>query len=314
LVCDDLPLVDKAWSQGEISASAARVICEGRDPEHPDVFASMEQTLVEYAAAHYWREVHAVVRHARRCCDALDDREPADRNGVHLSKIQDRWMLSGDLDDLAGNTLSDAINAAAGKPLEGDERSPAKRRADALAEIASFYLGHEDLPVEAGEVPHVSVCLDWTTITSENPAAVASWPTEMVLSTAQLRQMLCDCRVSRIVVGPDGLPLDVGREERTVPRWMRRAINRRDGGCRFPGCGRRPGWCQAHHIRPWELGGSTSLENLILLCPFHHHVVHRTGWIITFDAFTVRVRNHRGELVGQTMNQGLPPPRGEPKR
>jgi hypothetical protein len=75
---------------------------------------------------------------------------------------------------------------------------------------------------------------------------------------------------------PDGTPLDVGRRSRIVPPALRRALDLRDGGCRFPGCGNRI--CDAHHIVPWKDGGATDLANLVLLCRRHHRLVHEGGF------------------------------------
>ena len=73
-----------------------------------------------------------------------------------------------------------------------------------------------------------------------------------------------------------GSLLDVGRKTRTVPPAMRRALDHRDGGCRFPGCGNR--FCDAHHITHWADGGETRLDNLVLLCRRHHRAVHEEGF------------------------------------
>jgi hypothetical protein len=54
--------------------------------------------------------------------------------------------------------------------------------------------------------------------------------------------------------------LDIGRRSRIVPAPMRRAVILRDGGCAFPGCGRPPRWCQAHHIWHWSTDGPTALD------------------------------------------------------
>ena len=78
------------------------------------------------------------------------------------------------------------------------------------------------------------------------------------------------------------LPLDVGRATKTIPDHLRRAVIARDRCCRFPGCRQRPAACQAHHVKPRSQGGTTSLNNLILLCAFHHlTAIHRWGWHLT---------------------------------
>jgi hypothetical protein len=75
--------------------------------------------------------------------------------------------------------------------------------------------------------------------------------------------------------GADGSALDVGRKTRTVPPALRRALTHRDRSCRFPGCGLK--FCDAHHIEHWAQGGETKLENMLLLCKFHHRLVHEGG-------------------------------------
>jgi hypothetical protein len=73
-------------------------------------------------------------------------------------------------------------------------------------------------------------------------------------------------------------PLEVGRTSRVVRAAQRAALAVRDGGCGFPGCGRPPAWCEAHHLRHWLHGGPTDLANLALLCRAHHRAVHEGGW------------------------------------
>ena len=91
-------------------------------------------------------------------------------------------------------------------------------------------------------------------------------------------RLLCDRRVQALVESADRGPLAVGRSARFINRRLRRALERRDNGiCRFPGCHatRR---LHAHHIIHWLHGGPTELDNLILVCHFHHHLLHEGGW------------------------------------
>ncbi|MDA8434987.1 MAG: HNH endonuclease signature motif containing protein, partial [Actinomycetales bacterium] len=75
--------------------------------------------------------------------------------------------------------------------------------------------------------------------------------------------------------------LYLGRTQRTVTARLRRALEVRDRHCAFPGCHVDVSRTHAHHVRPWEDGGETTLANLVLLCPKHHHAVHEGGWTIT---------------------------------
>jgi hypothetical protein len=90
------------------------------------------------------------------------------------------------------------------------------------------------------------------------------------------RRVACDAGRVVMTHGSDGSVLDVGRKTRTVPPAIRRALDHRDGGCRFPGCGLR--FCDAHHIKHWADGGHTRLDNLVLLCRRHHRAVHEEGF------------------------------------
>jgi hypothetical protein len=87
----------------------------------------------------------------------------------------------------------------------------------------------------------------------------------------------------------------VGRRTRTVPPSLRRALDRRDGGCRFPGCTSR--FCDAHHVVHWADGGATRLDNLVLLCRRHHRAVHEEGFRIELAAGGAAVRVLRPDGV-----------------
>ncbi len=96
------------------------------------------------------------------------------------------------------------------------------------------------------------------------------------VSAGTSRRLACDAGVVLMTHDEEGRVLDVGRKHRTVPPAIRRALDHRDKGCRFPGCGCR--YTDAHHITHWADGGETKLDNLILLCGRHHRAVHEQGF------------------------------------
>jgi hypothetical protein len=101
------------------------------------------------------------------------------------------------------------------------------------------------------------------------------------------RRLACDASRVTMTHAPDGSVLSVGRKTRTVPPAIRRALSRRDRGhCQFPGCSSR--YCDAHHVRHWAQGGETKLDNLILLCHFHHRAVHEGGYTVELGASDAR--------------------------
>lgn len=108
--------------------------------------------------------------------------------------------------------------------------------------------------------------------------------------TALAQRIACDCDVWRAVLDPaTGLPLEVGRAHRIVPHWIRKALHARDRGCRWPGCLAHPNWTDAHHLIEWYYGGETNVDNLLLLCRFHHTRVHEGQWTIRLDPTTGEV-------------------------
>src|SRR5262249_37832270 len=156
-----------------------------------------------------------------------------------------------------------------------------------LAVVAETALHRGIEPGAAGERYQVVVHVDAGVL------ADAAAPGQSVLEggahvPAGTSQRLA-CDASRVVMrhDADGRIIEVGARTRTVPPALRRALQHRDKGCRFPGCGLPFG--QGHHIRHWALGGPTTLSNLALLCRRHHRAVHEEGYQIE--------RARSGELV-----------------
>ena len=151
-------------------------------------------------------------------------------------------------------------------------RTPAQRRAAALAEVARRAVGAEPgRPTIA-----VTIGLDDLAGTDRFGPRRRDRSTPSHAETA--RRLACDANVVRVVTNGASEPLDVGRASRTVSPAQRRALTIRDRGCVFPGCDRPPGWCDGHHIVHWADGGPTDLANLALLCHHHHKAIHEGGW------------------------------------
>src|SRR5438445_794069 len=146
--------------------------------------------------------------------------------------------------------------------------------------------------------------------TPETEATLVEWArhatapldrTGTAISIDTAARLACDA-ATLTSLEQDGDPLRLGRATREPNRAQRRALRRRDGGCRFPGCTQRR-WVQAHHIVHWTNGGPTDLDNLVLLCWRHHRLVHEGGWSMTGTAADLVVRRPDGSVVPTT-----PPP------
>jgi hypothetical protein len=100
-----------------------------------------------------------------------------------------------------------------------------------------------------------------------------------VIHPETAKRLLCNARVQTVIEDERGNPLRVGRLSREPSAWMLRQLRYRDRECMFPGCGARR-FTHAHHIVWWQHGGPTDLDNLLLVCGFHHRLVHEHGWAL----------------------------------
>src|ERR1019366_8882127 len=94
--------------------------------------------------------------------------------------------------------------------------------------------------------------------------------------------------------------VDAGRARRLPSPATRRGLQARDGGCVWPGCDRPASWSQAHHLQSWAQGGSTDLQNLVLVCRAHHWKIHEGGWLL--------IRSDEGLVTLPPLPPDLGPP------
>ncbi len=168
-----------------------------------------------------------------------------------ISKHAD-GSLSGrfHLDAVGGEKLQAAVEAhvQADRPA-GDDRTRAQRQGDALVQLADNALATGSAPVLRSVKPHVAVRIDLHDLASGEGTGRLGFGA--VVSAARARWLACDGRISRVVFGPDGVPLDVGREARLVSGHLRRAVELRDGGCVFTACDAPSHWSDVHHLVHW---------------------------------------------------------------
>ncbi|WP_430334767.1 DUF222 domain-containing protein [Rhodococcus sp. ACT016] len=300
------PEIADAFNAGRISADHAALItkfCETPPRGMPDeALGSCRKLLVDTAT-----EPTATTMTIRTCIsrlerifesDDLPAGEDTDRNEFHASKtLNGRIAVKGDFDAVAGEMLLTALSSLTKPrtPIDGpaDTRTPARRRADAFTEILRHYLDSCAAPVEGGERPHLFLHVnardlahtetDHHKVGEDGQADlfgnndIAHLPHMGPLTIGVARRLACDCHLTPIVMD-DGIPLNLGRTTRTVSKKQRRALIARDHGCAFPGCDAPPAHCEGHHVKHWADGGPTDLDNLVLLCRYHHRLLHHSHW------------------------------------
>lgn len=242
------------------------------------------ELLTGLAAATDAAAVRVAGRRLRQVVDpdgALADHEQQyDRRHLTLSPLLDGMTsVDGLLDPDAAATLQAALAPLLVPAGPDDDRTAAQRRADALVEVAVAAMRAEELPLLSGTAASLDVTVDWRDLQEGRGAATGSG----FLPGPALGRLACDASVSRVLMGPGSIPLDLGRSVRLFSGHQRRALAARDRGCRFPGCPRPPRHTDAHHVLPWLHGGATDLRNGLLLCRYHHRLVHEGGWQVRPD-------------------------------
>ena len=291
-----MPQAAQACAAGDLSDAAVALLASARE-SHPEAFARCEEALLQAARTLPVAGLRSVIAYWQQAQDLGQAEQEEDerfgRRRLQVSPtIGGMVRVDGDLDPEAGQMLLAAIQAVmdadAKTRHEPELRNPGQRRADALGEICRTWLDSSERPAILGERPHVVVTLDLEALEGRvGRSELQDWGP---VTPETARRLACDAKVSRVITDGASHPLDVGRSTKVVPAALRRAVTVRDRGCRFPGCGRPPSWCDAHHVRHWADGGATALDNLVLLCRPHHRAVHRGFGVHIHDGTPVFTR------------------------
>ena len=317
----DLPQISASMEQGELSFAKVRALTRVATPENEgdllelalsSTAAQLERTVRAWRRLSRWDEGEIErMRHRSRCFSVFPDED-----GMYVV----RGRLDPEVGAMLMRAI-DAAGDALFRADASEEIEPRQRRADAVGLLAERALaagfglgedaygrgaedavaegngavGHKRTASETGaddendEVPlsgsraeryQVVLHVEMATLEHESEPGRSELEDGTRVSAETSRRLSCDTSVVQITEGADGSVLDVGRKTRTIPPALRRALESRDRGCRFPGCGLR--FTDAHHIRHWADGGETNLDNLVLLCRFHHRLVHEDGYTVHF--------------------------------
>jgi hypothetical protein len=265
-----------AWKHRQISSDQAELMFKASE-RVPDKYPQAENVLLELVGDSV-DETRKVLEYWRNDVDVpgvhIELEEQLERRHFDVTR-RANGMVAGEfaLPRTEGETLITAIDALMPPPVEGDGRTTTQRRADALGDLGRSFLEESESPTVGGERPHMIVHTDVEAMKG-HAGGLHETDDGVVLDTESVRRLACDASVSRVVFGPDSEVLDVGRKTRVIPAGLRRAVVARDRYCIAPGCGRSARWCDVHHIVFWADGGETVIDNLCLLCRYHHTLVH----------------------------------------
>ena len=269
-----MPATRQAFAAGEVSASKVKVLAQAQ-ALCPEQFAQDEASLVARVAAASAQQVPQLLAEWKKNTDPDKAETEVERlhrlRALHLSKDWSGMLrLHGLLDPESGLVVSHTLEALT-DPANldpNDSRTPAQARADALVEVCRHY-------PQGGRgsrrPSRILVTIPWNTL-QDGQGIVDTEAGPISAETA--RRLCCDATITRVLLDPDSVPVEMGRATRVIPDHIRRLLELRDQGCTHPGCHTPAHWCEAHHILHWAEGGSTDLANLRLLCRKHHRTAH----------------------------------------
>jgi hypothetical protein len=298
---ESLPGVSSAMAAGRLSYAKVRALTRVAD-------AANERDLLNIALCGTASHVEDVVRGYRRALDAAElTREAVQHRDQSLwwhTEPDGSLSIRGRLPAEVGALFARAMQAAqeslpipenvSAETSSEDLHRSRKRRVEALAVMAESFLATGSKDLSGGDRQQVVVHVDAETFQHRHAGRceLESGPS---VAAETARRLGCDCSVVRIIENEKGEPLDVGRKTRTIPPAIRRALNARDRGCRFPGCCFKR-YVDGHHVKHWANGGETKLSNLVTLCHFHHRLVHEGGAeILVLDDGAFRFVKANGE-------------------
>jgi 5-methylcytosine-specific restriction endonuclease McrA len=302
-----LPRLAAALARGELSYAKVRALTRVATPQ-------TEERLLAVGRAGTASHVERIVRGWRRVDRQAEAREAKLRHrnrALYLFHDDDGTVvLRGRLEPEVGALLVQALDAArealyqrdrahaAAQPSDplGEPPTLAQQRADALALLAATALHHGLEPGAAADRYQVVVHVDAPVLADPDQPGQSVLEDGAHVSAETSARLSCDA--SRTVMRHDdtGRIVEVAARNRTIPPALRRALQARDHGCRFPGCGSR--FTEGHHIRHWARGGPTTLSNLALLCRRHHRAMHEEGFQIARGPDeALQFRRPGGELL-----------------
>jgi len=274
---ENLPRISAAMACGKLSYSKVREMTRVASARRPRIMV-----IAEHGTAQH---VEKLVRAYRRCQDAEElSREARQQQSRCVSFRYDddgSIILNCRLPAEAGALVLKALDLAVRELPDvpaGTSSEPVRfsaRRADALALLAESFLAHGAQESPGTDRHQIVVHVSAETL-RDRSAGCCEFEHGPSMAAETARRLSCDASVVALTESDDGDPLNVGRRTRTISASLRRALNARDRGCRFPGCANSR-YLDAHHVEHWANGGETKPSNLVSLCRFHHHAVHEGG-------------------------------------
>ena len=266
-------------SAGALAGAAARLLELGLDPDR-------------------------LFRRARELRDQLDeagiqDREQElfEKRSLTFTRLPDgmsllRWRMDGETAALVNDLYDRATSPRRGGPrfvnpadgvisdaIADDARSTEQIASDVFLHLLQHGSAADPSELLGSGGAVLTIVTPASVLATGTGHGIIEGQTEPV-SAETIARLACEATTVELTTDALGNPLDVGRELRLFNRKQRRALAYRDGGCLWPDCHRPPSYTEAHHLHSWQSGGTTNLDNGVLLCRHHHLLLHNEHWEI----------------------------------
>lgn len=304
----DFPTVAEAVISGRLGADSAAVIIHAlaqaaQRHAPPERIAVAEAALVDEGltvcadlvavSARVWREVldpdgaepRDDVLHARRAFWIGREENGLTKFGGYADPINAALLKAGIAERSGPNVTPRFLDIhdapADAETLTGAARDPRTREQKQFDIVMGLLsAGLRSSEGEPGSMRSLTSVVAVIKLSDLHDGTGIGWldDVEEPVSAATINELACDGGVRVLTVGPHGEALHLGRTQRLFSRQQRLALAAVDGGCIWNGCHAPPSWCHAHHVKEFGDGGLTDIDNGVLLCPEHHHLLHASGY------------------------------------
>jgi hypothetical protein len=201
-------------------------------------------------------------------------------NNANKPGVEPRFLPEADRQSGLAIVETGGADGLAGEEIVSlsDPRTREQRNYDVLQGVVTA--GLRSTGTKTGEMRDLALVTATITMDDLESGSGTAWLDDVAepISAATVKELVCGKGLAKIIIGKNGEPLYLGKHKRYFTGAQMRALAVRDGGCVWPGCGAPAAWADGHHVKAWADGGPTDVDNGVLLCPYHHHKLHRSGF------------------------------------
>ena len=277
-----MPITEDAFVDGTLPSGTVRAIVANVASRVVDCYIAHEAEMVDIVKPLTPRDAVVVMQswaaRAHAAADADKDKPPREEEYYHSKTLGGRYESKGSFAADNGAAIATALRVAQDdNPRDHDTRSPAEKRAEAMADIARFYLDFRarlatdpDTPTmpKRRNLPQVIFLSETADLANGGGGRIMDGP---AIDHGAIEAQSCTAQLLRLLLDENGAIRSYDLMPASVTDALFGAVAARDQGCRWPGCHKKPWHCDLHHIHHRGRGGANSPCNCCLFCRYHHH-------------------------------------------